>query len=66
VSPTVWEKGDRVQHIAKYGRKVVRSLGTVDKYIAQNGKYRAMVVVEWDDDSRGTIGADDVVPEEIK
>lgn len=61
-----YSEGDRVKHVTKYKGKRTISYGTVAKYIAENGRYRAMVVVEWDDDSRGTIGAEDVTPEGVK
>lgn len=59
----VFKQGDRIKHVTKYKGKRTTSYGTVDIYITANGNYRAMVVVEWDDDSRGTLGADDVTPE---
>ncbi len=51
----VYEQGDRVMYDMH--------AGTVAKYIPAGGKRVAVCVVEWDDDSRGTVWASDLVPE---
>jgi hypothetical protein len=53
---TDFKAGDRVRHYNGTDG------GTVVKTIAKQGRYRAMAVVEWDDDSRGTLAQEDLLP----
>lgn len=52
---TVYLTGDRVQYDD--------DAGTVDKYIPAQGSFVATCVVDWDNGSRGTVWASDLVRE---